>query len=53
MNATLLTSVKAVAAETNALAADGVQRIDARATNSAAVRKDYQARVPIHPKLVH
>ena len=53
MNATLLTSVKAVAAETNSLAADGVQRVDARATNSAAVRKDYQARVPTYPKLVH
>jgi hypothetical protein len=35
------------------LAAEGVQRVDARATNSAAVRKDYVARVPIHPKLVH
>jgi cytochrome c oxidase accessory protein FixG len=30
-----------------------VARSDARATNSAANRKDYQARVPIYPKLVH
>ena len=40
------------AAREAVLAAEGVQRVDARATNSAAVRKDYVARVPIHPKLV-
>jgi len=48
-----MSTLKAVAAETRALAADGVQRSDARATNSAAVRRDYVARVPIYPKLVH
>lgn len=53
MDAPIAATVKAVAAETNALAAEGVQRIDARATNSAALRRDYVARVPIHPKLVH
>lgn len=53
MNATVMSTLKAVAAETNALAADGVQRSDAQATNSAAVRKDYVARVPVYPKLVH
>jgi cytochrome c oxidase accessory protein FixG len=34
-------------------AAEGVQRVDARPTNSAALRQDYVARVPIFPKLVH
>ncbi|MEI9994278.1 MAG: cytochrome c oxidase accessory protein CcoG [Rhizomicrobium sp.] len=36
-----------------AVAAEGVLRSDARATNSAADRKFYQARIPIHPKRVH
>jgi len=36
-----------------AMAADGVARSDAQASNSAANRKFYQARVPIYPKLVH
>lgn len=31
----------------------GVGRSDARATNSAQHRKDYKARVPIYPKMVH
>jgi cytochrome c oxidase accessory protein FixG len=53
MDAPITSTVNAVAAETNALAADGVQRVDARATNSALVRQDYIARVPIYPKLVH
>ena len=53
MDAPISSTLKAVAAETNALAAEGVQRIDAKATNSAAVRRDYVARVPIYPKLVH
>jgi cytochrome c oxidase accessory protein FixG len=53
MSAPIMSTLKAVAAETRALAADGVQRSDARATNSAAVRRDYVARVPIYPKLVH
>lgn len=34
-------------------AAEGVARSDALATNSAANRHFYQARVPIYPKLVH
>ena len=53
MNAPIHSTLKAVAAETQALAAEGVQRIDARATNSAVTRRDYVARVPIYPKLVH
>jgi cytochrome c oxidase accessory protein FixG len=53
MDAPIASTLKAVAAETNALAAEGVQRIDASATNSAAVRRDYVARVPIYPKLVN
>ena len=53
MNAPIMSTLKAVAAETQALAADGVHRSDAKATNSAAVRRDYVARVPIYPKLVH
>jgi cytochrome c oxidase accessory protein FixG len=53
MVAPITSTVKAVAAETEALAADGVHRIDARATNSAALRRDYVARVPIYPKLVN
>ncbi|NOT42842.1 MAG: cytochrome c oxidase accessory protein CcoG [Alphaproteobacteria bacterium] len=53
MDAPIVATVKAAAAETQALAADGVQRVDARATNSAATRSDYVARVPIYPKLVH
>ena len=53
MSAPIESTLIAVAAETNALAADGVQRSDARATNSAAQRRDYIARVPIYPKLVH
>jgi hypothetical protein len=52
MDAPIIELVKTVAAET-AFAADGVQRLDAQATNSAAARSLYQARVPIHPKLVH
>jgi cytochrome c oxidase accessory protein FixG len=53
MSAPIMSTLKAVAAETHALAGDGVQRSDAKATNSAAVRRDYVARVPIYPKLVH
>jgi cytochrome c oxidase accessory protein FixG len=53
MDAPITSTVKAVAAETDALAGDGVHRVDARATNSALVRQDYVARVPIYPKLVH
>jgi cytochrome c oxidase accessory protein FixG len=34
-------------------AAAGVARSDARATNAAQARALYQARIPIHPKLVH
>jgi cytochrome c oxidase accessory protein FixG len=34
-------------------AADGVERSDAQASNSAAKRQFYQARIPIHPKRVH
>jgi cytochrome c oxidase accessory protein FixG len=34
------------------MAADGVVRSDARATNSALARKLYKARVPIYPKLI-
>ena len=34
-------------------AADGVERSDAQASNSAANRKFYQSRIPIYPKLVH
>ena len=52
MNAPLLSTVKAVAAET-ALAADGVARSNAQATNSAQSRELYRARQPIYPKLVH
>ncbi|HVP83457.1 MAG TPA: cytochrome c oxidase accessory protein CcoG [Rhizomicrobium sp.] len=36
-----------------AMAAEGVARSDAQASNSAANRKFYKARVPIYPKLVH
>jgi cytochrome c oxidase accessory protein FixG len=53
MNATIMSTIRAVASENDALAADGVQRSDAQATNSAAIRKDYVARVQIYPKLVH
>jgi cytochrome c oxidase accessory protein FixG len=53
MDAPIAATVEAVAAETNALAAEGVQRIDAAPTNSAALRRDYVARVQIYPKLVH
>jgi cytochrome c oxidase accessory protein FixG len=35
------------------MAAEGVARSDAQASNSAANRKFYQSRVPIYPKLVH
>jgi len=35
------------------MAADGVARSDALATNSAANRSFYKARVPIYPKMVH
>ena len=35
------------------MAAEGVARSDVQATNSAARRKLYKARVPIHPKEVH
>ncbi|MEI9991946.1 MAG: cytochrome c oxidase accessory protein CcoG [Rhizomicrobium sp.] len=34
-------------------AADGVERSDAQASNSAANRQFYKSRVPIYPKLVH
>lgn len=53
MVAPIAATVNAVAAETDALAADGVHKVDARATNSATTRRDYVARVPIYPKLVH
>jgi cytochrome c oxidase accessory protein FixG len=53
MSAPIISTLNKVAGETNALAADGVHRSDARATNSAALRRDYVARVPIYPKLVH
>jgi cytochrome c oxidase accessory protein FixG len=36
-----------------AMAGHGVERSDAEASNSAANRKFYKARVPIYPKLVH
>jgi len=36
-----------------AMAAEGVARSDAQASNSVANRKFYQARIPIYPKLVH
>jgi cytochrome c oxidase accessory protein FixG len=51
MDTPLQSTVNAVARETQA--AEGVQRVDATATNSAATRKDYVARVPIYPKLVN
>jgi cytochrome c oxidase accessory protein FixG len=35
------------------LAAHGVERSDAEASNSAANRKFYKSRVPIYPKMVH
>ena len=35
------------------LAAEGVQRSDARPTNSATQRQYYKSREPIYPKLVH
>jgi cytochrome c oxidase accessory protein FixG len=35
------------------MAAEGVARSDAQATNSAAARHLYKARVPIYPRLVH
>jgi cytochrome c oxidase accessory protein FixG len=53
MGDTPLEATVNAAAREATLAADGVQRVDARATNSAALRKDYIARVPIYPKLVH
>ncbi len=53
MNAPIISTLKRVASETGVLAADGVHRSDAQATNSAALRRDYVARVPIYPKLVH
>jgi len=53
MSAPIISTLNKVAGETNALAADGVHRSDAQATNSAALRRDYVARVPIYPKLVH
>ncbi|HEY0105566.1 MAG TPA: cytochrome c oxidase accessory protein CcoG [Rhizomicrobium sp.] len=34
-------------------AAEGVERSDAQASNSAANRKHYRSRTPIYPKLVH
>ena len=52
MDAPILSTIKAVAAETQAVA-NGAHHIDAKATNSAAARKDYVARIPIYPKLVH
>lgn len=36
-----------------AMAAEGIARSDAQASNSAANRKFYKSRVPIYPKLVH
>ena len=53
MGDTPLEATAIAAAREASQAADGVQRIDARATNSAALRRDYVARVPIYPKLVH
>ncbi len=53
MDAPLMSVVKSVAAETNGLAAEGVARADAKATNTPSARNLYQARVPIHSKLVH
>jgi len=35
------------------MADEAALRSDARATNSAAARKSYQARIPIYPKMVH
>jgi len=35
------------------LAAEGIARSDASASNSAANRSFYKSRVPIYPKLVH
>jgi cytochrome c oxidase accessory protein FixG len=53
MNAPLLSTVRAVAAETDKIAADGITRSTATATNSAVNRSLYQARQQIYPKLVH
>lgn len=51
MNAPLVDLVRQATSES--FAADGVHRIDAKATNSAVARSQYKAREPIHPKLVH
>jgi cytochrome c oxidase accessory protein FixG len=48
----LQSTINTVARETQATV-DRTHHIDAKATNSAAARKDYVARVPIYPKLVH
>src|SRR3569832_2159606 len=53
MNAPLLSTVRAVAAETDKLAADGIARSTATPTNNAVNRSLYQARQQIYPKLVH
>jgi len=39
--------------EAPTMAAQGVERSDAEASNSAANRKFYKSRVPIYPKMVH
>lgn len=53
MNAPLLSTVRSVVEETNALAADGVVRSTAKPINSALNRNLYKAREQIYPKLVH
>jgi len=53
MNAPLLSTVRSVVEETNALAADGVLRSTAKPINSALNRNLYKAREQIYPKLVH
>lgn len=46
--------VKAYNSDVNpVMAADGVARSEAQASNSAANRSLYKARVPIYPKLEH
>jgi cytochrome c oxidase accessory protein FixG len=44
---------KTMHAVIDTLAAEGVQRSDARAVNAAATRRLYKSREPIYPKLVH
>jgi cytochrome c oxidase accessory protein FixG len=53
MDAPLTALVNRAIAETNSLAAEGVARADAQATNTPKARELYKARVAIHPKLVH